>query len=328
MSGKSVNGRFSEIIAIALTVGGIVAATTWPFFHESGSVGDRIPSGAQVITLTGVASTGTWTEEVVSGANYWQGDFRPARPVLKVGQPVLLRLKSADVMHAFYAPELNAGPVEVYPGHVEEILVTPRHEGVFGYYCPTMCGDPHFGMRGVIIVQEEDGANAGASGPWPDEASKRFGRYWLEPPPPQNADLVTKGGWLFRQKGCQTCHGMAGRGGVKNYNYIKDTVPELATLRKRMFLFKDAHVEEILRHLEEETPLETLEEDPPFRRFGAFLAQYDSVREVIRKGNPAGRKDPEGPLPPLEMPAWGYRLSERDIDTVIAYLLSLNSTEQ
>ena len=34
--------------------------------------------------------------------------------------------------------------------------------------------------------------------------------------------------------------------------------------------------------------------------------------------------DPPRPPPPLEMPAWGTRLTGRDIDSVLAYLLTLS----
>lgn len=312
-----MSGKTGEMIAMILTLIGISAATVWPFLHQDDVMLESIPPGTPVITLTGMAATGTWTESEVTGSNYWRQDFEPARPVLTAGKTVLLRLKSADVMHAFYSPGLGVEPLDVYPGHVVEVLVTPQREGVFGYYCPTMCGDPHFGMRGVVIVQGPDGSNP------PIPAEPDYGEYWLEEPPSPEAGVVEQGAWLFRQKGCQTCHGVEGGGGVPNWNYVKETVPELKTLEKRMFLRTDKEVEAIVSLIEKGIELETLEEAPPVRRFNVFQAQYESVRNVIRRGSEAGRKDPNGPMPPLSMPAWGQRLSDRDIDALIAYLLTL-----
>ena len=70
-----------------------------------------------------------------------------------------------------------------------------------------------------------------------------------------------------------------------------------------------------------------LEEDPRYQeieRYRAVLAQYHSIGDVIRNGNPAGRADPEGPLPAIAfMPAYEGILSDQDISAIIAYLLTL-----
>jgi mono/diheme cytochrome c family protein len=308
--------RIAEIIALILTAVGILAVSIWPFFHEADAVDRDIPFGTRIIDLTGVATTGTWTEQAVNGMNYWRQQFRAARPVLQVGKPTLLRLKSADVLHAFYAPRLGIETVEVQPGHVVEILITPEQEGVFGYYCPTMCGDPHFAMRGVIIVQGERGEDL-------EIPRDEFESFWLEPPPPDEALRIERGGWLFRQKGCATCHGPMARGGVENWNYVKDTVPALNSLSEKMFLFYDEDVDAIVDLLERRIDLERLEDEAPVPRFNVVLAQYRSIRKVIENGSPAGKKDAEGPSPPLEMPAWQHRLSRDQIDSIIAYLLTL-----
>lgn len=64
------------------------------------------------------------------------------------------------------------------------------------------------------------------------------------------------------------------------------------------------------------------------RPVNVVLAQYHSIADVIRKGNPAGKKDARGPTPPLHMPSWGRELSDADIDALIAYLLSAVPGEQ
>lgn len=314
--------KITEILAVLATIMGIVGATAWPFLHEAKAVQGRLPSEVKVITLTGVASAGTWTDEEVRGINYWNYTFRPARPVLHVGQAALLRFKSADVTHTFYAPGLGVAPVEVYPGHVVEVLVMPKKEGVFEYYCntTTVCGESHFGMRGEIVVRN--------GSPPPPPSSPSIGRYWLEPPPPARASRVERGKWLFHQKGCFTCHGPGGRGGVRNWNYIKGTVPALNTLAERLMLSDREDANVIVAQLEQGVALESLSNSPPIARFNVFLAQYRAIRDVIRKGSPPGKKDPRGPIPPLEMPTWGHKLSEADINAIIAYLMTLQPWEE
>jgi len=145
-------------------------------------------------------------------------------------------------------------------------------------------------------------------------------RYWLEPAPTQ-AGVVERGKWLFRQKGCFLCHGPEGQGGVPNRNYIKDTIPRLA-LAESLRLLEPEDVSAILDQLKRGVRLDTLEGSSPVPRFNVVLEQYHSVRDVIRKGNPAAKKDLRKPTPPLNMPSWGRELSEADIDALIAYLLS------
>ncbi len=314
------NQRRLELVAVATTIVAILAFTVVPFLYERASIDAHAGPAEQVITLTGVAKTGTWTAEAVHGGNYWYRSFSMAQPVLTVGEPVLFRFKSVDVVHTFYSPELGIGPIEVYPGHVAEVMVTPEREGAFAYYCTTMCGEPHFGMRGTITV----GPPGGSEPPSADAPSydRPLDAYWLLPPP-EDASRVERGRWLYRQKGCFNCHGTNGAGGVANFNYIDDAVPALDTAAEKMFLFFPEEIDAIIEPLERGVPLASLEDDPPTRRFAATLAQYESIRGVIKNGNPPGKKDPDGPEPPLRMPAWAHHLSDDDIDAIIAYSLAL-----
>jgi mono/diheme cytochrome c family protein len=303
-----------ERIAIVVTVLGMVVAVAWPFFHEVRSVEAHSGPGVRVITITGLAATGTWTDAEVRGGNYFAKEFPPARPVLRVGEPVLLRLKSADVAHRFYAPELGVDPVDVYPGHVTEVRITPTTAGAFDYYCTMVCGKPHFKMRGLIFVEAEE------------TAALDVDDYWLARQ--EGIRLVDRGAWLFETNGCFSCHGESGRGGIRNPNYVKDSVPDLETLAERMYLFYPEDVEAVVAALERRIPLDQLLDEPPVPRYRAVLAKYEAIRNLIRQGNPAGKKHEEGRAPPLNMPTWGQRLSDSDIDALIAYLLTLEPSDQ
>ena len=308
--------KLAEIVAAAATLFGIGVPVFVPFVYETRSV--HHDPRARIINLTAVSETGTWTQEDVSGQNYWRRKFPDVRLILNMGQPTVIRLKSADVIHTMYIPELGIGPVEVYPGRVAEIKLTPAKEGTFPYYCTTVCGLPHFGMRGEIVVQGKQAPARAAS-------LHSEGKYWLEPSPKSGASLVERGKWLFSQKGCSNCHGVRGRGGIGNWNYVNGTVPALNTMAERLMLFEPEDVRAIVEQMEHGKGLETLTDSPPVPRFSAVLAQYRAVRKVITDGSVPGKKDPHGLAPPLEMPAWGPRLTASDIDALIAYLLTLKS---
>lgn len=305
----------SESIAVASTVVGLVWAVAWPFGHESSALGRLHEDGARTITLTGVAATGTWTESAVTGSNYWRGDFPPARPALKVGEPVALRLRSSDVIHMFYCPELGVGPIEVYPGHLVTVQFTPRETGVFEYYCTIICGDPHFGMRGEIVVTER-----GEEPPPPAAAAS--GPYWLEPPS-EFETRVELGGWLFRKRGCGACHGEEGKGGVANFNFPSGFVTRLDSLAEKIGLFEPEEVEAFVTAIEGGRKPDDIEEFPPEGDLEAALDRYHETVELIRRGRTPAKRDLSGPQPPLDMPAWKDRLSDADIDAIIAYLLTL-----
>ena len=278
------------------------------------------PRTLPTLTLTAVMAQGLWTDEDVTAANSWRRDFRAARPVLRRGEATGLRLASADVVHTFSLPELGIDPVEVYPGRVVEIVVTPPRTGTFQYYCTTVCGEAHFAMRGVLQVVDEGRTAEVAPAPTGD-------RYWEAVPPSGDAGPQAVGGWLFRQKGCLTCHGEGGRGGVSNPNSMNAVVPELATLARRTFLFTPADVAAFRQLLDSGTPLEHVRAAPHVPLFTSVRTQYLALRQLVREGRRSAKLDPSGPRPPLDMPAWESRLSNEEIDGILAYLLSRSETD-
>lgn len=137
---------------------------------------------------------------------------------------------------------------------------------------------------------------------------------------------VTRGEDLYLRVGCALCHGLAGKGGVKNPNYINGTTPALNTLAEKMFLYEPEDVEVLLGIFDSgKSPRANQELNVP--RAAAVAAQWESVRRVIASGNPGGRKDPSGHAP-LDMPPWQDRLSEAETNDLIAYLLSLYPWDQ
>ena len=107
---------------------------------------------------------------------------------------------------------------------------------------------------------------------------------------------------------------------MPNRNYIKDTIPRLALADEMRLEPED--VSALVEQMKRGVRPDAMADSPPVPEFNVVLAQYHSIRDVIRKGNAAAKKNPKGPTPPLNMPAWGRELSEADIDALIAYLLS------
>lgn len=270
----------------------------------------------RVIHLSAVTRDGVWTDARVNAGNYWRKKFKPAHLVLQKGEKVLLRLSSSDVTHTFYVPELNIGPVIVDGGYTEEVIIQSDKTGDYTYYCIIVCGDCHYYMQGHISIINTD-TKVKSEIEVVDLNCTMHGKS-------ENiGSLVEQGKYLFVRKGCVTCHGENGGGGVYNPNYVNKYVPELNTLADKMKLYWREDADTILKMLEARIDLDRLEDDPPFRNYSRFLAQYNSIRTKIKDGAPDLQMlDPKGPNPPLYMPAWEEQISDQDIDALISYLLN------
>jgi cytochrome c oxidase subunit II len=73
---------------------------------------------------------------------------------IPVGQPVLVKLKSADVIHAFWVP-LLAGKTQMIPGLTNQQWIQADAEGVYRGQCTQYCGLQHAHMGLEVASQSE-----------------------------------------------------------------------------------------------------------------------------------------------------------------------------
>ena len=108
-------------------------------------------------------------------------------------------------------------------------------------------------------------------------------------PTPVFASATERGRAVFNAFGCAACHGAGGDGGRRNWNSgLAGEVPPLVYVK-------------------------------------AYYGQdVESLKRLIRNGRqPVPRARASGPNPSLYMPAWKDRISEEELDALVAYLLSL-----
>ena len=101
----------------------------------------------------------------VTGEQWWwrvhylQGerlDFATANEIrIPAGRPVDLVLKSADVIHSFWVPNL-AGKLDMIPGKVNRMRIEAREPGTFRGQCAEYCGGPHGFMAFMVVAMPED----------------------------------------------------------------------------------------------------------------------------------------------------------------------------
>jgi cytochrome c oxidase subunit II len=112
---------------------------------------------------------------------------------LSLNQPVRLRFKSADVIHAFFVPAFRQ-KVDVVPGRYTFAWVKPTLEGKYRLYCAEYCGQQHSDMRRTVFVYRDS---------W-DEVMKKI--EWDYQGKAQTEEGRLENGQKLYQIHCSGCH--------------------------------------------------------------------------------------------------------------------------
>ena len=110
------------------------------------------PPSTPALTLAVVAHQWWWEIRYRDPAHP-EWDFTTANEVhLPVGQPVHVELRSADVIHSFWIPQL-AGKTDVIPGQVNEMWLEAERPGTSRGMCAEYCGLQH-AMMALAVTEE------------------------------------------------------------------------------------------------------------------------------------------------------------------------------
>ncbi|HET9728162.1 MAG TPA: cytochrome c oxidase subunit II [Acidimicrobiia bacterium] len=95
----------------------------------------------------------------VTGKRWWWQVRYPALGIdtaneihIPVGQPVHFTLKSDNVIHSFWVPQL-AGKEDMIPGQTNELTFTANRPGKYRGLCAEYCGTEHAKMLLFVIAQ-------------------------------------------------------------------------------------------------------------------------------------------------------------------------------
>ena len=145
---------------------------------------------------------------------------------IPVGEPVVLELESADVIHSFWVPHLS-GKKDMIPGRRTLLRIEADRAGEFGGVCAEYCGGQHALMGFVAVVHDAAGWNAWLARR--DESMRRAEMMAASAPEsttslPDSRDANSTeaeilqlydpqaGYRLFMESGCAACHRIAGTG--------------------------------------------------------------------------------------------------------------------
>ena len=74
---------------------------------------------------------------------------------IPIDQPVKILLRSKDVLHDFAVAEFRV-KMDLVPGLVTYLWLTPTRTGTFDILCEELCGLAHFTMRGRVVVDTQE----------------------------------------------------------------------------------------------------------------------------------------------------------------------------
>ena len=115
---------------------------------------------------------------------------------LPAGVPVRIELRSSDVIHSFWVPNLH-GKLDLIPGRANEIHLIPERTGRFRGQCAEFCGLQHAHMAFDVTVEER-----GAFEAW------RAHQVTTAAEPA--TELARKGREHFETSHCAMCHAIRG----------------------------------------------------------------------------------------------------------------------
>lgn len=142
----------------------------------------------------------------VTGYRWWWGVRYPEHGIVDAneihvpaGVPVRLDLRSADVIHSFWVPNLH-GKMDMFPDHMNRFWIHAERSGVYRGVCAEFCGDQHARMTMNVIVLPADEFQD-----WVQSRQK-------PPEIPENREGLD----LFFRAGCAACHAVAGTDAIAN----------------------------------------------------------------------------------------------------------------
>jgi cytochrome c oxidase subunit II len=169
-----------------------------------------------VISLTGLSyaaqkvlfahKDGALTLLVTGRQWWWQITYEDAQPNrvfttaneihIPVGEPVLIKLESSDVIHSFWVPSLT-GKMDAITGRQNQIQIQADRPGIYRGQCAEYCGLQHAHM-GLLVVAESR------------QDFERWREHQISSAIPPGDGERQRGMEVFLSKPCIMCHQIRG----------------------------------------------------------------------------------------------------------------------
>ena len=115
---------------------------------------------------------------------------------IPAGRPVIFTLKSNDVIHSLWVPNLH-GKKDLIPGRTATLQLQADRPGVYRGQCAEFCGYQHAYMAFRVVAE-------------PPERYAAWERHQREPAPEPSDPVKKRGQALFMGTSCAMCHAIGG----------------------------------------------------------------------------------------------------------------------
>jgi cytochrome c oxidase subunit II len=178
------------VLVLGVVIPGAILAATFGLTVGSLASSSDPPTPTEVtVEVTGHR----WWWEV----RYPEAGFTTANEIhVPTGTPVRLRLKTADVLHSFWVPELMP-KVDLLPRRVNETWFSADSAGVYRGQCAEYCGLQHAHMAFRIVAEPQAEFDA-----WLERQSQDA----IE----ATTELERQGREVMETSTCATCHTVRG----------------------------------------------------------------------------------------------------------------------
>ena len=160
---------------------------------------------------------------IVTGHQWWWEVEYPGKGVttanefhIPVGRKTLVELRSADVIHSFWVPNL-AGKQDMVPGYGSHIWLNVTRPGTYVGVCGEFCGQQHAWMRLKVVAHS------------PEDFDRWVAENARDASIPDDP-VALSGAAVFKSKSCQSCHA------IRGFNPGTNTGPDLTHLAAREYL--------------------------------------------------------------------------------------------
>jgi cytochrome c oxidase subunit 2 len=144
--------------------------------------------------------------ELVGHQWWWEARYRDADPSrefstanelhIPVGRPVIVTLRSNDVIHSLWIPNLQ-GKKDLIPGRTATLRLRADRAGTYRGQCAEFCGLEHAMM--ALLVEAE-----------PNERYEAWAAQQRQPAAAPGDPVAQRGHDVFLAKSCVMCHTIAG----------------------------------------------------------------------------------------------------------------------
>lgn len=147
---------WTAIPAVLVVLIGVLSVPPWLEIRSP----DRIPDGAYAVDM--MASQFEWNASYVGpdGQMGTDDDVTQRNQLhIPVGRPVVVTLRSEDVIHSFFLPEFRVKQ-DAVPGMETPVWFQATRTGEFTLACAELCGTGHTRMGGRVVVHTAEDFDA------------------------------------------------------------------------------------------------------------------------------------------------------------------------